>query len=138
MCKSSPAVLPAPVHATSKMSCDCTCNGCDFYEVAESNEKLINLTSLKGNGNQGAFEFCNKDRWDNKYQLACRSYVDDLRKCCSGPDGASSSIIVVLSIACLVLLFVICFLIIRKNKEIASLKWSLNLQNGEKKDNVDK
>jgi hypothetical protein len=136
MCKSEP--VSSPVAAVSMMGCNCTCNGCDFYEAAEKQENLINVTSLSDHENLGASEFCSKDRWGNKYQLACRSYVDDLRNCCGGPDDASSSIIVVLSIACLVLLFVIAFLIKRKNKEIASLKSSLNIQKGEKKDNVEK
>ena len=137
MCKSKevPAVVPTPVHALPMMGCDCTCTGCNFYEVADNQEDLINLTSLKG---QGSSEFCSKDKWNTKYQLTCRSYVDNLRNCCGGADDASSSIMVMLSIVCLVLLFVICYLIIRKNKEIASLKCSLNKQSGENKDNVDK
>ena len=135
MCpKSSSNVLTTPApNSLTKMTCNCSCNDCNFFEAG--NKLNVTLSS----DSPGLPEFCPKDTWTPKYQLACRSYVDDLVHK-SGAENASSNIIVVLCILCLVLLLVIFLLIIKRTndaKEIASLKDSLDKKNEAKTSKVE-
>ena len=101
----------------SSMACNCNCTDCNFAGLNQEGIKIANIT-LSGEDHES---FCSSDNayGDDRYRLACTSYLED------GMDKGSTKIIIVLSIACLVFLFVICILVVRKindNKEIQQLK----------------
>ena len=131
--------IPKITRVLTKMPCNCSCTNCDFSAISEESGRIVNITL---SGDQDHTEFCSMDHTypsTNKYRLACRSFVEDSFRCISGAEPAASSIIIVLSIICVVLLFLVFMLTIRKmndNKRIDSLNRSISNPNQEKQENV--